>query len=139
MAPAPRMAEGIGLQTSIRGRVAVTVAIAAVIVSGVMGALATTAPEDLACDFVGVSTDESGRTYPTAVAAAAAFASVVLHTEPEVLETDGGVVEVPASATTEAHDPGANIFALRDHGRTVGFVAVHPDGGGWAVGQVELC
>ena len=133
------MAEGVGLQTSIRDLVAVTVAIGAVIVSGVVGALATTAPEDLACEFVGVSADESGRTYPTAVAAAAAFASGVLNTEPESLETDGGVIEVPASTTIDGYAPGANVFALRDHGRTVGLVAVYRDVGGWAVGRVELC
>jgi hypothetical protein len=126
------------LQASIRGVAAVTVAIAAVIVSGVMGARATTAPEDLACNFVGVSADESGRTYPRAVAAAAAFASGVLHAKPTSVERAGGVVVVPSSAI-EGHAPGPNVFALRDHGRTVGLISVHRDLGGWGVDRVELC
>lgn len=138
MAPRAVTRKESGLQASIRGVAAVTVAIVAVIVSGVMGARSTTAPEDLACNFVGVSADESGRTYPTAVAAAAAFASGVLPTKPTSLERGGGVVEVPSSAI-EGHAPGANVFALRDHGRTVGLISVYRDIGGWAVGRVELC
>lgn len=127
------------MQTSIRGVVAVTIAIAAVGVSGVMGAGATTALEGLACEFVGVSAGESGRTYPTALAAAATFASGVLHTEPEQLETDGGVIEVPASTAIDGYPPGANVFAIRDHGRTLGLISVNRDIGGWAIGRVELC
>jgi hypothetical protein len=126
------------LKTSNREVVAVTVAVVAVIVSGVMGARATTAPEDLACEFVGLSHGSDLR-YPTAISAAAGYASGALQTEPTLLEMNGGVIEVPASATLEGDALGAKVFALRDHGRTVGLLSVHRDFRGWGVGRVELC
>jgi hypothetical protein len=122
-----------------RAGVAAALAVVAVIVSGAMGIRAETAPEELACQFVGVSTDESGLTYPTAIDAAAAFAAGESKVKPSLIESSRGVIDVTGRATVAGERIGGNVFAVRDHGRTVGFLHVSRDFGGWTVGTVELC
>ena len=127
------------MTTSIRGMVGVASAIVVVLVAGIVGASARTEPNELACQWVGVGANETGGTYPTAIAAAAGFAGGVLDADPSMIETDGGVVEVSGSATFSGATGDGRVFAIRDHGRTVGLLTVHGDVGGWAVGRVELC
>jgi hypothetical protein len=123
----------------MRGIVAVASAVVVVLVAGIVGARARTEPDELACEFVAVSANETGGTSPTAIAAAAEFAAGVLGADPSRIETDGGVVEVSGSATFSGGTGDGTVFAIRDQGRTVGLLTVHGDVGGWAVGRVELC
>ena len=134
--------EGVGLKTSIRGIVAVTVAIVAVIVSGVMGARATTAPEDLACRFVAVGIGEPGpgSGHPTAEAAAAAYAQslgeIYRNRFPGLL----GVTDVTGADTVADSLPeGGRIFAVRTHGRTIALVAVSKGSGSWDATSDYVC
>jgi hypothetical protein len=114
-------------------------AVAALVISAAAGILAQTAPQELACQFVGVSANETGGTCPTAIEAAAAFAADLSGDDPGLIGSNRGVIDVTGSVTLEGEPIGDMVFAIRDHGPSVGFLHVDRDDGGWAVGTVERC
>ena len=128
------------LKMSARRGLAVAVALVAVIVSGVMGTLAETAPGELACRFARDASGESARTYPTPIQAAAAFAADLLRTDRRLIESSGGVIDVTGSDTRVGEIfQGGRLFAVRDHGQTVALLIVLRGTGGWVVSRSYVC
>jgi hypothetical protein len=128
------------LKVSTRGGFAVAIALVAVIVSGVVGTLAETAPGELACRFARDASGESAHVYPTAIQAAAAFAADLLHTERRSIESNGGVIDVTGSDTRVGEIfEGGKLYAVRDHGRTLALLIVLRGTGGWEVTRSYVC
>jgi hypothetical protein len=119
------------VSVSQRGAIATAIAVAVLFISAAAGIRAETAPQELACRFVGVSGNETGRAYPTAIEAAATLAADLSGRDPELIGSNRGVIDVTGSATLEGEPIGERVFAIRNHGRSVGFLHVDRDAGGW--------
>jgi hypothetical protein len=124
---------------SIRAAIAGAVAVAVVIAAGAFDVTTSTAPGELACEFVGVSVSEMPRPRRTPTDAAATYAAGLLATHPDAIVANRGVVDVTGSAALGVEPIPGTVFAVRDHGRTIAFLTVRRDTGGWTVGRTYAC
>jgi hypothetical protein len=128
------------LKVSIRGGLAVAIALVTVIVSGVIGALAETAPGELDCRFVAVGTPLTTRSYPSAEQAATAFAKSLSEIEGSRFPGTLAAVDVTGTETIAGAIPEeSRLFAIRGHGRTVALVVVSKEIGSWVTSTDYVC
>lgn len=123
------------------GAAAVALAVAAVVVSGIVGVQTQTALGELACEFVAVGMPLSTRSYPSAERAATAYAESLSAIEGHRFPGTLGAIEVMDSDTM-AGDVSENrrVFAVRGHGRTVALVVITGgEGGSWVVSGDFVC
>lgn len=124
-----------------RGAAAVTIAAVVVVVSGIAGVRAQTAPGELACEFFGLGHGEPTRTHPTADDAAVAWATSLHEIKGKPIPTGSSwVIDVTGADIQVGEIPSdGRAFAVRDHGRTEALLFVIREGGGWVVGRDYSC
>ena len=123
----------------IRAAVMGTLALVAIVTAGVIGVTTSTAPSELACDFVGVGSSETPRPRRTPTDAAASYAAALMAVDPDAIVARGGVVDVTGSAALGDEPIPGTVFAVREQGRTIAFSTVHRDRGGWDIGNIYMC
>lgn len=126
---------------SKRGAAAVAIAVVAVVVSGLVGIRAQTAPGELACEWFGLGHGEPTRTHPRAVDAAIAWATSLHEIGGKPIPTGPGWVIDVTGADIQVGEIASDgrAFAVRDHGRTEALLFVIRQGGGWVVGRDYSC
>jgi hypothetical protein len=128
------------LRMSARAGLAVAIAVVAVLVSGVMGPLAETAPGELDCQFVAVGMPQPSTSYPSAEEAATAFAQSLSEIEGSRFPGTLAAVDVTGTDTIAGAIPEeARLFAIRGHGRTVALVVVSKEIGSWVASTDYVC
>jgi hypothetical protein len=128
------------MKMSARGGLAVAIALVTVIASGVIGALAETAPGELDCQWIAVGTPLTSTSYPSAEQAATAFAQSLSEIEGNRFPATLAAVDVTGTDTIAGAIPDeARLFAVRGHGRTVALVVVSKEIGSWVTSTDYVC
>jgi len=119
---------------------AFVLSLGAVITAGAIGSLRSTALDELACEYVAVGINEPSAESYHSTPLAAATASVGVD---ESGRPAAGVVDItdadPAAGDMRVH--GERVFAIREDGRTIGFLGLSRGAGnvGWAVTNSVTC
>lgn len=122
------------------GAAAFALAVAAVLVSGIVGVQTQTAPGKLACEFFAMSASETSHTRSIPIEAAQAFAVGMRDMDRPIPTFRGGDRRDGFSGTCRRQTPpDGRVFAVRNHGQTVALLFVLQGPGGWDVRRTYAC